>query len=90
MLKLRDEKQRMEVREKIWNAAKQMILADDYKALERLYSRLACRPTWSEMQYDNIVFAAASCSDAELLAALQFVQHADAMSEAGLKADGSR
>ena len=84
-----NEKERQRARGKITNAARQMIMAEDLKSLERLYMRLSCRPTWSEMLLDAVIIAAATCSDPELCAGVQFVKNAAALADCGLKSDGS-
>lgn len=88
MLRFPSDQARKEAREKISRAARGMIEAQDYLALQRLYMRLASRPTFDQAVFDAVIMAAATADDASILHAIEYVRAVEALAGCGRTSRG--
>jgi hypothetical protein len=88
MMRFPSDEARKEAREKISRAARGMIEAQDYLALQRLYMRLASRPTFDMAVFDALITAAEKADDASILHAVEYVRAVEALAGCGRTSRG--
>lgn len=82
-----NEDTRRKARKKIEKAVYQMIYIRDWDSLERLYSRLSWQ-SFEEHMRTVFDLAIDEAADVEIMHAVQFLDHARAMSDCGLSPRG--